>query len=200
MRELELPRRALRGGISKVNFEQGLSTFGYTCPQNGSKNEPRAPRTSLGYPHIRPFVDGESSPCWETTWAETDNPVYQIEINEINEIPEVFYAELFRTLKDLIVPPDCWQRSIIFRKGFWDGLRGWHGSRAPWGLFVEPALGRFLYTNLPGQWLQCQAKDSNVCRVLRPACFRTGIGAYSKPMPICLGPGYENPVALRARV
>ena len=46
------PLRALRGGISKVNFEQSLSTFGNTCPQNGSKNEPRAPRTSLGYPHI----------------------------------------------------------------------------------------------------------------------------------------------------
>ena len=50
------PRRALRGGISKVNFEQSLSSFGNTCPQNGSKNEPRAPRTSLGYPHIGPFV------------------------------------------------------------------------------------------------------------------------------------------------
>ena len=50
------PRRALRGGISKVNFEQNLSTFGNTCPQNGSKNEPGAPRTSLGYPHIGPFV------------------------------------------------------------------------------------------------------------------------------------------------
>ena len=47
---------ALRGGISKVNFEQSLSTFGNTCPQNGSKNEPRAPRTSLGYPHIGLFV------------------------------------------------------------------------------------------------------------------------------------------------
>ena len=169
------PRRALRGGISKVNFSQSLSTFGNTCPQNGSKNEPRAPRTSLGYPHIRPFVDGESSPCWEMTWADTDNPVYQIEINEIsemNQIPEVFYAELFQTLKDLIVPPDCWQRSIIFRKGFRDGPRGGHGSHAPWGLFAELALGRFLYTNLPRQWLPCQADSSNVCRVLWPACFR----------------------------
>ena len=51
-----VPRRALRGGISKVNFEQSLPTFGNTCPQNGSNNEPRAPRTSLGYPHIGPFV------------------------------------------------------------------------------------------------------------------------------------------------
>ena len=56
------PRRALRGGISKVNFEQSLSTFGNTCPQNGSKNEPRAPRTSLGYPHRGPFVDAALHP------------------------------------------------------------------------------------------------------------------------------------------
>ena len=51
------PRRALHGGISKVDFEQSLSTFVNMCPQNGSKNEPRAPRTSLGCPHIGPFVD-----------------------------------------------------------------------------------------------------------------------------------------------
>ena len=50
------PRRAFRGGISKVNCEQSLSTFGNTCPQNGSKNEPRAPKTSLGYPHEGPSV------------------------------------------------------------------------------------------------------------------------------------------------
>ena len=42
-----MPPKALRGGISKVNFEQSLSTFGNTCPQNGSKNEPMGPRTSL---------------------------------------------------------------------------------------------------------------------------------------------------------
>jgi hypothetical protein len=62
-----MPRRALRGGISKVNFEQSLSTFGNTCPQNGSKNEPRAPRTSLGCPHIRPFV-GEGQPVVDEAW------------------------------------------------------------------------------------------------------------------------------------
>ena len=31
-----------------------LSTFGNKCPQNGSKNEPRAPRTSMGCPHEGP--------------------------------------------------------------------------------------------------------------------------------------------------
>ena len=45
------PRKALRGGISKVNFQETLSIFGDEYPQNGSKNEPRAPRTSLGCPH-----------------------------------------------------------------------------------------------------------------------------------------------------
>jgi len=50
------PRRALRGGISKVNFEQSLSTFCNKCPQNGSKNGSTAPTTGLGCPHIGPFV------------------------------------------------------------------------------------------------------------------------------------------------
>ena len=50
------PRRALRGGISKVNFEQRLSTFGNKCPQNGSKNGSMAPSTGMGCPHIGPFV------------------------------------------------------------------------------------------------------------------------------------------------
>ena len=38
------------------HFWKISSTFGDECPQNGSKNEPRAQRTSLGYPHIGPFV------------------------------------------------------------------------------------------------------------------------------------------------
>ena len=46
------PPKALRGGISKVNFQWTLSIFGDKCPQNGSKNEQRAPRTSMGCPHI----------------------------------------------------------------------------------------------------------------------------------------------------
>ena len=55
------PRKALRGGISKVNFRETLSIFGDKCPQNGSKTAPTAPRPHLGYPHIRPFV-GPASP------------------------------------------------------------------------------------------------------------------------------------------
>ena len=34
------PRKALRGGISKVNFQETLSSFGGKCPHNGSKNDP----------------------------------------------------------------------------------------------------------------------------------------------------------------
>ena len=45
------PRKALRGGISKVNCQETLSTFGDKCPQNGSKNDPMAPRTTLECPH-----------------------------------------------------------------------------------------------------------------------------------------------------
>jgi len=50
------PPEALCGGISKVNFQETLSSFGDKCPQNGSKTAPPAPRPHLGYPHIGPFV------------------------------------------------------------------------------------------------------------------------------------------------
>ena len=48
------------GGISKVNFQETLSSFGDKCPQNGSKNGLRAPRTGMGCPHIGPSVDDSS--------------------------------------------------------------------------------------------------------------------------------------------
>ena len=54
---LAVPPEALCGGISKVNFQETLSSFGDKCPQNGSKTAPTAPRPHLGYPHIGPFVE-----------------------------------------------------------------------------------------------------------------------------------------------
>ena len=45
------PRKALRGGISKVNFQKTLSSSGDKSPQNGSKNDPMAPRLTLECPH-----------------------------------------------------------------------------------------------------------------------------------------------------
>ena len=56
----DFPPEALCGGISKVNFQETLSSFGDKCPQNGSKNEEMAPRTRTGYPHIGPSVE---RPC-----------------------------------------------------------------------------------------------------------------------------------------
>ena len=50
------PRKALRGGISKVNFLETLSSFGDGYPQNGSNTAPTAPRPHLGYPHEGPSV------------------------------------------------------------------------------------------------------------------------------------------------
>ena len=44
-------------GYLKVNFSETLSTFGDKCPQNGSKNEPMAPRTNLECPHIGVCVE-----------------------------------------------------------------------------------------------------------------------------------------------
>ena len=51
-----VPRKALRGGISEVNFPEALSIFGDECPQNGFKNDPMAPRTTLECPHEGPSV------------------------------------------------------------------------------------------------------------------------------------------------
>ena len=50
------PPEALCGGISQVNFQETLSSCGDKCPQNGSKNGLRAPRTGMGCPHIGPSV------------------------------------------------------------------------------------------------------------------------------------------------
>ena len=38
-----VPPKVLRGGISKVNFQETLSIFGDKCPQNGSKTAPGIP-------------------------------------------------------------------------------------------------------------------------------------------------------------
>jgi len=51
-----LPTQGPSWGYFKVNSSETLSIFGDKCPQNGSKNEQRAPRTSMGCPHIGPFV------------------------------------------------------------------------------------------------------------------------------------------------
>ena len=40
----------------KSQFWKISSTFGDKCPENGSKNGLRAPRTGLGYPLEGPFV------------------------------------------------------------------------------------------------------------------------------------------------
>ena len=43
--------------LNQKSFWKMSSTFGDKCPQNGSKNEPTAPTTNLGYPHEGPSVD-----------------------------------------------------------------------------------------------------------------------------------------------
>ena len=49
-----VPPEALCGGISKVNFQETLSSFGDKCPQNGSKN-------GHGMPPHRAFCGHESA-------------------------------------------------------------------------------------------------------------------------------------------
>ena len=41
----------------KSHFWKILSSFDDKCPQNGSKNGLRAPRTGMGCPYIGPSVD-----------------------------------------------------------------------------------------------------------------------------------------------
>ena len=48
------PRKALRGGISKVYLKENLSTFGNKYQQNGPKNDKMAPRTTRRCPHEGP--------------------------------------------------------------------------------------------------------------------------------------------------
>jgi hypothetical protein len=58
-------------GYLKVNCSETLSIFGDTYPQNGSKNEQRAPRTSMGCPHQGPsVVSGHlaSRMSWDIVW------------------------------------------------------------------------------------------------------------------------------------
>ena len=44
------------GYLKKSIFKRTLSIFGDECPQNGSKNDPMAPRTTLECPHEGPSV------------------------------------------------------------------------------------------------------------------------------------------------
>ena len=58
------PTQGSSWGYLKVNSSETLSIFADKCPQNGSKNEQRAPRTSMGCPHQGPSVDQHlSSNC-----------------------------------------------------------------------------------------------------------------------------------------
>ena len=59
---IEVSPEVLRGGISKVDFQETLSMFGDKCPQNGSKNDPMAPRTTLECPREGTSVGISNTP------------------------------------------------------------------------------------------------------------------------------------------
>ena len=65
----EQSKRFARGGYT-------LSLIG-SGPLNHSGQSPQL---------TSPSGHSRSGPCLGTVWADTDNPVYQIEINEINEM------------------------------------------------------------------------------------------------------------------
>ena len=57
-------------GYLKVIFSGTLSIFGDKCPQNGSKNEPMAPRTNLECPHIGVCVVAQGAALKSTVSGE----------------------------------------------------------------------------------------------------------------------------------
>ena len=57
------PRKALRGGMSKSYFKRYCQLLATNAHQNGSKNEPRAPRTSMGCPHEGTRVVSNTGLC-----------------------------------------------------------------------------------------------------------------------------------------
>ena len=64
MSDVQLPltplralHKALLWGIWKVNFQEILASFGDRYPQNDSKNEQTAPRTSMGHLHEGPRAE-----------------------------------------------------------------------------------------------------------------------------------------------
>ena len=79
---LLVPPKVLRGGISKVNFQETLSIFGDKCPQNGSKTAPTAPRPHLGYPYIGPFVVRWSAPL-----PISEQKVFPISLSHKHSLP-----------------------------------------------------------------------------------------------------------------
>ena len=55
------PTQGPSWGYLKSQFSRDLVNFRDECPQNGSKNDPMAPRTTLGCPHEGPRVDSGDS-------------------------------------------------------------------------------------------------------------------------------------------
>ena len=65
-----MPTQGSSWGYLKVNFSESLSIFGYKCPQNGSKNDLMAPRTTLECPH-----EGPSAAYRGTSLTRKHNPL-----------------------------------------------------------------------------------------------------------------------------
>ena len=59
----------------KSQFWEILTTFGDKYPQNGSKNEPMAPRTNLECPHKGPSVDTGERHCQSINQSAVGRPV-----------------------------------------------------------------------------------------------------------------------------
>ena len=97
-------------GYLKVNYSETLSIFGDKCTQNGSKNEQRAPRTSMGCPHIGPFVEPwplqHLSPLKQQTKSSAYYTIHNSGPSQIFEcIMHVLTTTMYNTDKDISAPP-----------------------------------------------------------------------------------------------
>ena len=77
------PPKVLRVGISNVNLQETLSIVGDKCPQNGSKNDPMAPRTTLECPHEGPSMASNSLTAVERLWQEIRSQVQNLDLGSV---------------------------------------------------------------------------------------------------------------------
>ena len=76
MRGQQRPLSSTQGsswGYLKVNSAEILSSFGDKCPQNGSRNDLLATRTTLECPHEGPSV--VYHPSWRDKWTALCGPL-----------------------------------------------------------------------------------------------------------------------------
>ena len=74
-------------GVSQSQFLTGLSTFGNSFPQNGSKTVPKSQNRPLGYPYEGPFVENPYLTCGGLNPQRVKNDFYQDKVIQPRDWP-----------------------------------------------------------------------------------------------------------------